>query len=119
MKIGIILLSKNDYYMDEKGCLPSRPTFDKKFITDFIEGKKVLCSIKTMRSLPESMLSKAYFTTDINSDYDINFGIDTFSKARPDILIVIRSQVNIVSGYKFRMSQWSNFYRTKNMEMWK
>lgn len=101
------------------GQLPARPRWDKQFLIDLIKGKRVLCSRTTLASLPASMTDTAYFTTDINAEYDINFGIDTFSKARPDLLMVVRSHKDLNGGYVFRLNNWELIHANKDMELYK
>jgi hypothetical protein len=118
MTQGIVLLSKDSFYLTNSGELPLRPTWDKQFITELIRGKVVLCSFATLRSLPSSMFAVASFTTDVNAKYDINFGIDTFKTARPDQLLVVRSLKDMGDGKKFNLRNWHNIYKSKELEIY-
>ena len=110
MTLGIMLLSKNDVYVSEAGALPKRPRWDKTFITDLIRGQRVLCSAKTLKCLPQSILGAGYFTTDPTNDYDINFGVDTFRAAPVDMLFVVRSGQEM-NGKQFRLDDYALIHR--------
>ena len=116
MTIGILLLNKNDVYLTNNLDLPKRPKWDKEFLLNIIKGKKVLCSKNTLVNLPNSILNAAYFTTDINSDYDINFGIDTF-KATPDLLFIVRSSGD-EQGKVFRLNEYKKILDKGGFEIW-
>lgn len=118
MTVGIILLSSNNYYIDENGMLPKRPKWDKQLLLGIIKNKRVLCSSNVLNTLPKSILDSAYFTTNPNADYDINFGIDTFRSARPDLLIVVRSSSSLENGKKFDLSNFQQLVATTNLELY-
>ena len=119
MKLGIILLSQNNIYVSEAGALPKRPRFDKTLITDIIRGQRVLCSAKTLKTLPASILGAGYFTTDVNNDYDINFGIETFKSAPVDMLFVVRSNTEM-EGKEFRLDDYTLIFKpTKSFEIYR
>lgn len=118
MTQGIVLLSQDGFYLGELGQLPTRPVWDKEFITMLIKGKRVLCSQNTLKDLPKSLLSVAYFTVDPKMDYDINFGIDTFKTGKPDQLIVVRSKQDLVAGKEFNLDGWTAVYKSKDLEIY-
>lgn len=94
--IGIVLVSRDGYYLDSEGDLPERPKGDKKFLVNLVYNKIVLCSTNTLKDLPRSIyISAAGFTTDPTAKYDVNLGINTFKSAPPDIMLVVRSNKNI------------------------
>ena len=114
-----MLLSKNNVYISNEGNLAKRPRWDKTFITDLIRGQRVLCSAKTLKTLPTSILGAGYFTTDPTNDYDINFGVETFSSAPVDMLIVVRSGQEM-EGKKFRLDEYSLIHRpSPSMELYR
>ena len=101
--ISTVLISKDWYYLWKNWELPKRYKWDKEFITNLIKDKIVLCSEVTLEDLPKSITRKAkYFTTDIESQYDINFWIWTF-KINSDMFIVIKSDTNLNWWKQFRM----------------
>ena len=119
MTVGIMLLSSNDVYVSSTGALPKRPRWDKTFLTDLIQGQRILCSAETLKTLPESVLKKGYFTTDPTNDYDINFGIKTFNTAPVDMLFVVRSNSEM-EGKKFRLDDYTLILKpTKSFEIYK
>lgn len=118
MTQGILLLSKDGFYANVVGKLPERPIGDKDFITELIRGKTVLCSYNTLKELPNSMFAIASFTTNINANYDINFGIETFRTARPDQLIVIRSKETMIIGKQYNLKDWKLIFSSKDFEMY-
>ena len=117
MTIGLMLLSSDGFYIDNLGKLPKRPSWDKEFITKLIKGKRVLCSKATLDTLPKSILDAAYFTTNPDVEYDINFGIDTF-KIKPDLLIVTRSNHELGQGKLFRLSDYNLVLNRNGLEIY-
>lgn len=117
MKIGILLLNKNDMYLTKDGRLPTAPKWDKTFLKDLIKGKRVLCSFNTLKDLPKSILDCAYFTTNENLDYDVNFGISTF-KNKVDLLFIVRSEDTFNDGKKFNLSDYSLKLKKGDLEIW-
>lgn len=119
MKVGMILLDPNNVYVYEDGSLPVRPDWDKEFITDMITDKTILCSQNVLDTIPKSMLKVATFTTDMEADYDINWGISTFAD-RPEMLLVTRSEVvKAIGGKALRMDGYSQAFKDeKGLEIW-
>jgi hypothetical protein len=117
MKIGILLLNKKNVYLTKSLDLPKRPRWDKDFLTNLISGQKVVCSENTLKLLPKSLLKVAYFTTNINCNYDINFGIDTF-KDIVDLLFIVRSQGE-EDGKVFRLDNYTKILDKGGLEIWK
>jgi len=117
MTVGTVLLSKDNFYIGPKGELPVRPSWDKSFITKLIQGKRVLVSKNTLVTLPKSILDAAYFTTNPELPYDVNFGISTF-KNKPDLLLVVRSNKDLNAGKKFRLDGYIAMVELKNLEVY-
>ena len=118
MTQGIILLSQDGFYSNIAGNLPERPPWDKEFITELIRGKIVLCSFNTLKELPASMFAVASFTTNINANYDINFGIATFRTTRPDQLLVVRSKEKMIIGKQYKLDSWKAVFKSKELELY-
>jgi hypothetical protein len=119
MTQGVILLSKDGYYLSEDGRLPGRPSWDKEFITGLVKGKIVLCSANTLKDLPKSIIdAAAHITLNGWSNYDINFGISTFNTNMPDQLIVVRSKEYLLTGKKFSLIGWTNIYKGDDIEIY-
>jgi len=119
MKLGMILLDPGNKYVYEDGSLPIRPEFDKQFITDMITNKVVLCSQNVLDTIPESMKRVAWFTTDMNMPYDINWGISTFED-KPAMFLVTRSKVaRELGGKVLRLDGYNKtFEDEKGLEIW-
>lgn len=109
-KVGIVLISKDGFYLGEQGQLPKRPPFDKELITYIAKDKLVLCSPNTEPTLPPSIKKVARgITTDINSDWEVNFGIKSFSE-KCDYFIVVVSDTNLEEGKKFTIDRLIKMY---------
>jgi len=105
MKIAIVLLSKDGYYLGPNGELPKRPSWDKEFITLLAEGKTVLCSENTFKTLPPSIKKVAAgITTNPEDDWQVNFGIKTYNEIS-DYFLIITSTEDLDGGKKFDMSR--------------
>jgi hypothetical protein len=115
-KVGVVLISKDGFYLGEKGQLPSRPSFDKEFITYLATDKKILCSENTITTIPPSIKKVCTgLTTDINSDWEVNFGINTF-KEKCDYFIIIISSENLGGGKKFNIDRMDDLYTKKKTD---
>lgn len=103
--IGVVLLSKDNYY-EKNGKLPTRPKWDKEFITNLVKGRKVYASENTIKNLPKSILDICELTD--SKDYDINFWIASF-KSKPDMFIVIRSKEDLNGWKKFHENYFDSY----------
>jgi hypothetical protein len=110
MRVAIVLISKDGFYLGENGELPKRPSFDKELITSLAKDKIVLCSENTKNTIPPSIkkVAKA-ITTDPNDDWEINFGIKTYNEDN-DIFIIVNSEENLNSGKEFKLSRIKDKY---------
>lgn len=121
--IGSVLLSSDYYYLGSDGQLPGRVGEDKANLKRLIKDQRVLCSMNTLMDLPNSLRTAAEsFTTNINDSYDINFGISTFSKAPPDIMIITVSPESLGGGKHFDMrrieQQYNLIFMYKEIQIW-
>jgi hypothetical protein len=116
-KIGIVLLSKDGYYIGDKGQLPARPPFDKELITHLAEGEVVLCSENTYKTIPPSIKKVVKdLTTDVDSDWTVNFGIQTF-REKCDIFYIIHSKEDLGGGKLFNLERIKDMYKTED-KLW-
>lgn len=102
---GIVLISRDGYYVNRHGRLPTRPEWDKSFLLWKIEGKRVLCSAATDFDLPPSVYKAAQsVSTDPSQPWDINLGIATFEHV-PDVFYLCKSHLYMSDrqGKKFRL----------------
>jgi hypothetical protein len=113
--IGVVLVSKDWYYIDENGNLPDRPALDKKFLLRLCKNKNCIASPNTYRSLPPSLFKAAKSISKIidpyDTDYDINLGIKTFDILKPDLFYIVQSEKNLNNGKKFKQDWLKENYR--------
>ncbi|HMS90634.1 MAG TPA: dihydrofolate reductase [Candidatus Absconditabacterales bacterium] len=108
--ISVVLISNDGYYIGKNGELPKRFSGDKEFITNLVKDRIVLMSEKTLEDLPESIKKVTKkITTNIEDDYEINFGIGTF-KRFSDLFIIIQSNENLNGGKEFYMNSIDENY---------
>ncbi len=114
IKIGIILISKDGYYVGDKGQLPKRPSFDKELITYLATNEVVLCSENTFKDIPPSIRKVVKdLTTDKDADWTVNFGISTF-KEKCDIFYIIHSNENLDNGKYFNIDRLKKMYNIES-----
>ncbi len=114
MKVGIILLSKDSYYISNDGKLPKRPVFDKELITYLATNEVVLCSENTYGTIPPSIRKVVKdLTTDKDSEWTVNFGISTF-KEKCDIFYIIHSNENLDNGKYFNTDRLKKMYNIES-----
>jgi len=116
MKVGLLLLSQDNYYIDNYGRLPARPNFDKELLVALCRGQRFTCGSNTMEALPDSILKNSYFTAE--DEYDINLGMITLIDNPPHLLIVTRSQQYIHIGKHFSLSDYSLKFKSNNLEIY-
>jgi hypothetical protein len=113
--IGIVLVSKDWYYLGKDGELPDRPALDKKFLLRLCKGKRCLCSENTYKDLPPSLFKKAKsistYTDTYDLDCDINLGIGTFKTEIPQTFYIIQSDKNLNDGKAFQQDWLKENYR--------
>jgi hypothetical protein len=122
MKTSVILISSDGYYINDEGKLPARPVWDKAMITKLCQGKTILCSRNTDATIPNSIRSKAKaVVTDPTLDWDVNFGISTFTE-QSDIFIVVKSQLPCLGGKRFKTdileANYWRCYSTLEFDLW-
>ena len=116
MKVGIILLSQDNMYVDNHGRLPKRPDFDKELLVALVKGQKFTCSENTFNDLPDSIMKNAYYTA--GRDYDVNLGIKTFKWDKPHLLLVTRSPQYLNSGKHFSLEGYNRYFDSPTLEIW-
>ena len=109
MIVGTILLTQNDEYVDKDGNLPTRPSFDKAFITGLYRGKSV--SKVGLKLLPPSIKK----VLNLNGEF---MPVSIRELAKADMLIVIRSSDFINNGLKFRFTEFIQILKLKEIELW-
>ncbi len=114
MKVGIILLSQNDMYVDSEGNLPTRPDFDKELLVALCKGQKFTCGTNTIWTLPPSIMDNAYY----DRNYDINLGIITLVQDPPHLLLVSRSDDYMIDGKSFSLKSYKRYFESEYFELW-
>lgn len=121
MQIGIILLSKDGYYLRDNNTLPVRPSWDKKFLLDLVEGLECTCSEKTFETLPNSVKEVCDVYVD-DYNMDVNLGIQTF-EFMPTLIFVVRSIYDAGGGKLFRLNTHKKIIEFQKedggLEIWK
>lgn len=124
--VGVVLLDKNDYYVDHKGDIPTRPWWDKEFITRLAEGRNIVCSPNTLKMIPKSIrdVAASVGTPDDMpaGPWQLNFGISTFANDKMWLLFVVRSPdpvSGITSGKKLRLDNFEKVLEIfEGLEIW-
>jgi len=117
MKVGIILLSQDNYYVDKDGKLPKRPNHDKKLLTELCRGQLFICSENTFNTLPKSIMDHADYTEG-RGGYDVNLGIKTLYTNPPHLLIVSRSAGYLHRGKHFSLKDYIQVFSSEYLELW-
>jgi len=122
MRIGTILLSQDNYYLSGDGNLPERYSWDKPFITTMAKDKIILASENTAKMIPPSIRKVCKsITTDINDDWDVNYGIKTFNEDM-DMFFIVRSPEYLKEGKYFDINRIKDKYnlllKLNEIEIW-
>ena len=117
MKVGILLLSQDNFYTDKDGRLPKRPEFDKELLVALCKGQDFVCSSNTFDTLPDSILENSYLKTERTETYDINLGVKTLFTLPPHLLIVVRSQQYIHHGKHFSLANYNLHFKSDDLEL--
>lgn len=112
MKIGLILLSSDGCYVDDRRQLPYRPSWDKELLTAFVRCNTV--SEKGYALLPPS----------IQQLTSITLGIPTMAitipelDSLPNILLVTRSPRKVRNGKPFRLDNYRKIAESFQLEIY-
>ena len=117
MKVGIILLSRNNYYVDTFGNLPCRPNFDKELLLALCKGQRAVVGPNTRKALPNS-ISNIIKEVPWEDDYDINLGIVPLQVNPPHLLIVVRSDAFLLGGKRFDLLDYEGYFISQDLELW-
>lgn len=110
LKIGTILLTKNDQYLTDSGHLPQRPSGDKAFLRTVCLNGKV--SRQGYELLPPSVRK----VVTVDEDYTVPVTIRELAES--DILLVNRSPKCFEAGCKFRLGNFRRLGIANNIEVW-
>ena len=119
MTLGLMLLSKDGFYLSKNGKLPTRPTWDKRFLVDMCRDMKVICSLATATTIPNSIHKAAELVTiEPTNEFDINLGVKTFKDHPVDLLIVTRSNSVFKTGKFFNLENYTCILKQGEIELW-
>lgn len=112
MKVGTILLTRSNKYVDAEGNLPKRPKFDKALLEELLasEGR---VSGAGYDMLPPSIQRRVVVTGD---DECAPVTIKELSKS--DLLIVSRSPEDFENGKEFRLDNFKCLVKDRKVELW-
>jgi len=113
MKVGTILLTKSNKYVDAEGNLPKRPNFDKELLRGLVSGKRV--SGYSYLMLPPSIQKLCYCKEFGSEEY---FPISVKELAEAELLIVSRSQEDFEGGKEFRLDNFKCLVKDRKVEIW-
>ena len=115
--LGTLLLTDNDFYVDENSNIPSRKgvEFDKELL-------KLVCteqfvSDKAFNMLPPSIRNVVHLAEVDFNEPTVAITIKEIAKC--DILIVTRSRETIVRGRQFRFDNFSLVVKQRDIEIWR
>jgi len=117
MKVGIILLSQDNFYVDKHNNLPKRPKFDKELLKALCKGQRVVVGPNTRHAMPPSILGT---TTQVpwEDEYDLNLGMVTLQINPPNLLIVVRSATYLHAGKHLSLKDYNRYYDGDSLEIW-
>jgi len=113
MKVGTILLTKSNKYVDADGNLPKRPSFDKELLRGLVSGKRV--SGYSYLMLPPS-IQKLCYCKEFGSEE--HFPISIKELAQTELLIVIRSTEEFSRGKEFKFDNFKCLAKDRRIELW-
>jgi len=113
MITGLILLSKDDKYLDGFGNLPARPQWDKDLLTELVRLNTITEAGYNL--LPPSIRKVAHIA---HMEPQLAITIEELN-ALPDILMVVRSQNVLPGGKTFRLTNYEPIFIEQRFEMWR
>ena len=113
MITGIVLLSQDGKYLDDRNQLPHRCSWDKELLTHLVSVN--LISKYGYDLLPPSIKDVAKIT---NGEPELALTIQELN-ALPDTLIVVRSARMVSGGKVFRMDNYEPILTEQRIEIWK
>jgi len=109
---GILLLTEDNMYVDDRGNLPHRPTYDKALL-------RTLVSLNTVTHRGYDLLPKSIqeVATISNTDPTLVLTIQEID-ALADFLIIIRSARKVSGGKKFKLDKFERIAAPGQIELW-
>ncbi len=117
MKVGIVLLSQDNFYVDKHNNLPKRPKFDKELLRALCKDQRIVVGPNTKHSMPPSILET---TTEVpwEDEYDLNLGMVPLKVNPPKLLIVVRSGQYLHQGKHLSLANYTRMFDTEELELW-
>ena len=112
MIFGILLLTEDNEYIDDRKQLPHRPTFDKELLKALISTNTI--SKDALGLLPKSLRDVAVVT---HKEPSLALTIKEID-GLADILMIIRSTRKARNGKKFRLTNFSRVAAPGIIEIW-
>jgi len=110
MFCGTILLTEDNYYVDEFGNLPDRPAHDKTLLKEMLRGQTV--SEEGYDMLPPSMRRQ------VRTSGEPTYPVTIKELAECQLLIISRSPGTITNGRKFRLDAFTPVFKDTKIEIW-
>jgi len=115
MVVSTILLTSDNFYINEDGSLPMRPDFDKTLLTAL--AKNNIVSNEGYNMLPPSIKSVVKTS---NEQQEPEFPITIREiNAFTDLLIIVRSNELIIGGKQFRLDNFELLVKDRKIELWR
>lgn len=117
MKVGTILLTKSNKYVDAEGNLPKRPRYDKELLSGILETEGAVSSIG-YDMLPLSIQRHVVVTS---GGANTNYAPVTIKElSNAEMLIVSRSPEDFVAdtGKVFRLDNFRCLVKDRKVEIW-
>ena len=112
MITSTIILDPHNKYVGENGQLPSRPGWDKAFLTNLVSKNSI--SETGYESLPVSMQAIAMLT---HGEPDLPITIPEID-GLTDMLIVVRSYMALGKAKTFRLDRFEKIASSGQLEIW-
>lgn len=110
MRVGTILLTKDNCYINDFGDLPTRPKHDKYLLSEVCKGQVV--SEEAYSLLPLSVQKICM----VGAIPTVPITIKELSQC--DILIVSRSAEDCLLGKTFRLDNFNLVVKDRKIEIW-
>jgi len=115
MKVGTILLTRSNKYVDDRGNLPKRPKHDKTLLEGVLETEGTVSSVGYDMLPPSIQRHVVVIGDDTNTDY-APVTIKELDKA--EMLIVSRSPEDFDIGKEFRLDNFRCLVKDRKVEVW-
>ena len=110
---GILLLTEDNMYVDDRGNLPHRPMYDKDLLRTLVDLNTI--THRGFNLLPKS-IQKVATISNVNPTLALTIQeVDALA----DFLIIVRSARRVRGGKKFRLDKFEQIAAPGQIEIWK